>query len=351
MTDNHQIKTIGIIGGGQLARMLALAGIPLGYKFIFLDTYAECPASDLGKLIVGEYDDLEKLHELANQADVLTFDFENIPAHAINSIAKVVPFYPSPQALATAQDRLSEKTLFTELGLKTPEFHNIESASDLTSARDFSFPAILKTRRLGYDGKGQVRIKQFSELNEAWNSLNRVDSLLEGFVNFDFEVSQVATRAINGDIVFYPLTKNRHADGILVESTAPYINKSLTEKAQAYTAKVLEHFEYIGTLAIEYFVSGDELIVNEMAPRVHNSGHWTIEGSETSQFENHIRAISGLPLGPTDAVGEIRMENCIGQMPAREDTLGNQFAHYHDYGKSARPGRKVGHITYVKHLK
>lgn len=343
------INVIGIIGGGQLARMLALAGIPLGFKFVFLDTYAECPASALGKLIVGQYDDLEKLHQLADQADVLSFDFENVPATAINSIAQKVPFHPSPAALATAQDRLSEKTLFRALGIATPEFHNLEKTADLASAKEFTYPAILKTRRLGYDGKGQVRIRDFSELNEAWNELGRVDCLLEGFVDFDLEVSQVATRDQHGNIAFYPLTHNRHENGILVESIAPYSNAILQEKAQDCTRKVLKHFDYVGTLAIEYFVAGDNLIVNEMAPRVHNSGHWTIEGAVTSQFENHIRAITGLPLGAADAVGQVRMQNCIGEMPARSKSLTDKNAHYHDYGKSARPGRKVGHITYVKH--
>lgn len=348
---NQDIQTIGIIGGGQLARMLALAGIPLGFRFVFLDTYAECPAADLGELIIGAYDDLEKLHQLADKADVLSFDFENVPAAAIESLAEKVPFFPSPKALATAQDRLSEKTLFRELAITTPEFHNIEQTADLAAAKDFLFPAILKTRRFGYDGKGQVRIKTFSELNEAWNELERSDCLLEGFVNFDLEVSQVATRDQQGHIAFYPLTHNRHEDGILVESIAPYDSDVLTKKAQSYTRKVLEHFDYVGTLAIEFFVSGEELIVNEMAPRVHNSGHWTIEGAITSQFENHIRAITGLPLGATDAVGQVRMLNCIGAMPSRTERLCDTTANYHDYGKSAREGRKVGHITYVSRNK
>jgi len=216
------VKTIGIIGGGQLARMLALAGIPLGYKFIFLDTYAECPAADLGELILAQYDDQEKLLELASRCDVLTFDFENVPASALNEIVKQVSFHPSAEALKTAQDRLSEKTLFDDLGIPTPDYYNIESETDIANTKDFPFPAILKTRRLGYDGKGQVRISSQNELTKAWSELGNTACLLEGFVKFDFEVSQVAARDADGHINFYPLTENRHENGILVESNAPF---------------------------------------------------------------------------------------------------------------------------------
>lgn len=342
------IKTVGIIGGGQLARMMALAGIPLGYKFIFLDTYASCPASDLGDLIVAEYHDQEKLLELANRCDVLSFDFENVPASAIDEISKQVTFHPAPTALQTAQDRLSEKTLFRKLDIPTPEFLNIESIDDINKASGFPFPAILKTRRLGYDGKGQVRISKYEELSAAWNELGKTACLLEGFVQFDTEVSQIAMRATGGDIRFYPLTENTHKNGILIESNAPFIDNNLTELAQNYTQKLLEHFNYVGVLSIEFFVCGNALIINEMAPRVHNSGHWTIEGAATSQFENHIRAITGLPLGDTSAIGKSKMINCLGEMPSRSEILKDPTAHYHDYAKEPRKGRKVGHITYHK---
>ena len=344
------VSTVGIIGGGQLARMLALAGIPLGYKFIFLDTYAECPAGDLGEVILAQYDDQEKLLELASRCDVLTFDFENVPASALNEIVKQVSFHPSAEALKTAQDRLSEKTLFDELGIPTPDYLNIESKEDITKASDFPFPAILKTRRLGYDGKGQVRIKSFEELTGAWNELGKTACLLEGFIKFDFEVSQVAVRDADGNINFYPLTENRHEHGILIESNAPFVNSVLESLAQTYTKKLLEHFDYIGVLAIEFFVKGNSLIINEMAPRVHNSGHWTIEGTISSQFENHIRAITGLPLGDTFAICKAKMINCLGEMPNRAESLKDASAHYHDYAKEARPGRKVGHITYLSKL-
>jgi len=344
------IQTIGIIGGGQLARMLALAGIPLGYKFIFLDTYAECPAGDLGEVIIAQYDDQVKLLELASRCDVLTFDFENVPATALNKIVKQVDFHPSSNALKTAQDRLSEKTLFDELGIPTPDFLNIESKQDIDKAKDFPFPAILKTRRLGYDGKGQVRISSHTELMAAWNELGNTECLLEGFVQFDFEVSQIAVRDTDGNIKFYPLTENRHQNGILVESNAPYENIKLEKLAQSHTKKLLEKFNYVGILAIEFFVNGNSLIINEMAPRVHNSGHWTIEGTLSSQFENHIRAITGLPLGDTAAICKTKMVNCLGEMPSRKESLKDFSAHYHDYAKAARPGRKVGHITYLSKL-
>jgi len=344
------VRTIGIIGGGQLARMLALAGIPLGYKFIFLDTYPECPAGDLGEVIIAQYDDQEKLLELASRCDVLTFDFENVPATALNEIVKQVTFHPSADALKTAQDRLSEKTLFDELGIPTPDYKNIESQEDISSAVDFPFPAILKTRRLGYDGKGQVRISTHVDLEKAWDELGNTACLLEGFVKFDFEVSQVAARDAKGNINFYPLAENRHENGILIESNAPFVNKVLESLAQTYTKNVLEHFNYVGVLAIEFFVNADSLIINEMAPRVHNSGHWTIEGTISSQFENHIRAITDLPLGDTFAIGKAKMINCLGEMSKREEVLKNASAHYHDYAKAARPGRKVGHITYLSKL-
>ena len=341
------IKTVGIIGGGQLARMLALAGIPLGYKFIFLDTYSTCPAADLGELIVAEYNDQEKLLELASRCDVLTFDFENVPASALDEIVKQVSFHPSVNALKTAQDRLSEKNLFKKLGIPTPECLSIESADDVATAFDFPFPAILKTRLLGYDGKGQVRIKNYADLEQAWNELGNNACLLEGFVNFDTEVSQIAVRAKDGEIRFYPLTENTHKNGILIESNAPFKNNVLSALAQSYTSKLLEHFNYVGVLAIEFFVCSDALIINEMAPRVHNSGHWTIEGAVSSQFENHIRAITGLPLGDTSAVGSSRMLNCLGEMPSRDEILKDPAAHYHDYAKEPRSGRKVGHVTYL----
>lgn len=344
------IKTIGIIGGGQLARMLALAGIPLGYKFIFLDTYETCPASDLGELLLGEYDDHDELMELASRCDVLTYDFENVPATSLDEIIKLVDLHPSASALKTAQDRLSEKTLFTSMDIPTPNYLNIESKDDLIKAKDFSFPAILKTRRLGYDGKGQVRLSNFTELSAAWDELGNTACLLEGFVQFETEVSQIAVRGNDGDIRFYPLTENTHKNGILIESNAPYTNDSLSDLAQNYTTKLLEHFNYVGVLAIEFFVSNNALIINEMAPRVHNSGHWTIEGTLTSQFENHIRAITGLPLGDTFAICKSKMINCLGEMPDRKEALSDTSAHYHDYSKEPRPGRKVGHITYVNKL-
>ena len=337
---------IGIVGGGQLARMLALAGYPLGLRFKVLDLAEDACAGQVAELILGEYDDAKALAELAQWADVVTFDFENVPARAAEALALSTEVYPSPQALALAQDRLHEKTLFGELGIATPAFANVLEFADLQAAATaIGFPAVLKTRRLGYDGKGQRVLHEQSELKPAYEELGDVLLILEGFVDFEREVSQLAVRDREGRMVFYPLAENQHREGILRVSLAPYEDPILTAQAQDYARRIAEHLDYVGVLAIEFFVANGQLLTNEMAPRVHNSGHWTIEGAETSQFENHLRAICGLPLGSVSTRGFAAMLNCIGAMAKREDCLKVAGAHYHDYDKSARPGRKVGHIT------
>lgn len=337
---------VGIVGGGQLARMLALAGYPLGLHFRVLDPSVDACAGRVAELIEGEYDDPDALDRLADWADVVTFDFENVPAAAAERLAERTAVYPPPTALAVAQDRLSEKTLFRRLDIPTPAFVPVAARAALDPATVVTgLPAVLKTRRLGYDGKGQRVLKSAADLDPAFTALGSVPLIVEGFVNFEREVSIIAARGRDGDTVFYPLTGNTHRDGILRLSRAPFDNTELTEQARDYAARLLRELDYVGVLAIEFFVAEGRLLANEMAPRVHNSGHWTIEGAETSQFENHLRAVCGLPPGSTAPRGHSAMLNCIGEMADRTSCLAIPGVHYHDYGKTARPGRKVGHVT------
>lgn len=337
---------VGIVGGGQLARMLALAGYPLDLHFRVLDPAADACAGQVATLVRGDYDNEAKLNELAEWADVVTFDFENVPAAAARVLEQRVTVYPPARALAVAQDRLFEKALFWELGIPTPTFATIDSLEELQGAVvRVELPAVLKTRRLGYDGKGQRVLRAPEDIEPAWRELGGVPLILEGFVPFEREVSVLAARGRDGETAFYPLVENHHRDGILRLSRAPGTAPELECEGWNYARRLLDRLGYVGLLAIEFFVHQGRLIANEMAPRVHNSGHWTIEGAETSQFENHLRAILGLPLGSTAAVGSSVMLNCIGAMPEREAVLNVPAAHYHAYGKAQRPGRKVGHIT------
>ncbi|MBK8182721.1 MAG: 5-(carboxyamino)imidazole ribonucleotide synthase [Candidatus Competibacteraceae bacterium] len=337
---------IGIVGGGQLARMLALAGYALDFHFKVLDPAPDACAGQVANLIQSEYDDEIQLNRLADWADVVTFDFENVPAAAAQILAERVAVYPPAQALAVAQDRLYEKTLFWELGIPTPVFATIDSLEELQGAAiRVELPAILKTRRLGYDGKGQRVLRAPADILPAWQQLGGAPLILEGFVPFEREVSVLAVRGRDGSTQFYPLMENHHREGILRLSQAPYLDRILEHQAWNYANRLLDRLHYVGLLAIEFFVHEGRLIANEMAPRVHNSGHWTIEGAETSQFENHLRAVLGLPLGSPTALGPCAMLNCIGVMPERAAVLAVPGAHYHAYGKAHRPGRKVGHIT------
>ncbi|HEX6549569.1 MAG TPA: 5-(carboxyamino)imidazole ribonucleotide synthase [Gammaproteobacteria bacterium] len=337
---------IGIVGAGQLGRMLALSGYPLGLKFIFLDNSKDAPGGQIGDIILGEFSDAKKITELAGKCDILTYDVENVPVGALAGIPKGKPFLPPPSALAAGQDRLSEKNLFRELRIPTPAFRAIESMPELEEAiQKIGYPAVLKTRRLGYDGRGQRFIRSPAELGSAYNALAGVPLILEEFIAFEREVSIIGVRNLQGDTVFYPLAENRHRDGILRLSIAPYPDRKLQSQAQTYAKRIMQHFDYAGVLTIEFFVRKGKLIANETAPRVHNSGHWTIEGAVTSQFENHLRGILGLPLGDTSAVGYSAMVNFIGEMPRLADVLKIPGAHYHDYGKDARPNRKLGHAT------
>jgi 5-(carboxyamino)imidazole ribonucleotide synthase len=336
---------IGILGGGQLARMLALDGYPLGLGFVVLEPAADACSAHVAEQLSGDYDDKTLLAELADKADIVTYEFENVPAAAVEFLADKVPVYPSQKALATAQDRLNEKTMFRDLGIDTPDFVAVNSLAELEQAMaQVGWPAVVKTRREGYDGKGQAVLKDQKDLAPAWQSLGSVPAIVEAFVPFDREVSIIAVRSTRGEVVCYPLTENTHRDGILRLSIARPADP-MQAKAVSYAERLLSELDYVGVLALELFQAGDRLLANEFAPRVHNSGHWTQDGAETSQFENHLRAVTGLPLGSTDAIGYTAMVNLIGNIPAHEDVLVNTHSHLHLYGKEPRPGRKVGHIN------
>lgn len=341
------MRTIGILGGGQLARMLALAGAPLGLHFLVVDSAEDACAGQVAPLLRADWRDFDKLADFAARVDVVTFDFENVPAETAQWLTEHVPVFPNPRALATSQDRLAEKTLFREIGLDTPAFAAVDSRDDLAQALErIGTPAILKTRRLGYDGKGQFRLKSAADVDAAWAALGGAPSILEAFVPFERELSVIAVRSREGEFRTYPLTQNWHADGILSVSLAPAPHsETLAPFAYAHARRIAEQLDYVGSFALELFVQGGKLLGNEMAPRVHNSGHWTIEGAPASQFENHLRAVLGLPLGDTAALDINAMLNWIGELPAATPVLAEPRAHWHDYGKSPRAGRKVGHAT------
>jgi 5-(carboxyamino)imidazole ribonucleotide synthase len=342
---------LGILGGGQLARMLALAAAPLGVKSLVVDSVADACAGQVAPLVVADWTDDAALDHFASQVDVVTFDFENVPADTAHRLAKRVAVFPAPQALAVAQDRLAEKTLFRECGLHTPDFQAIDTREDLDRAlAAIGAPAILKTRRLGYDGKGQFRLRTLGDADAAWAALGAQAAahglILEAFVPFERELSVIAVRGRDGEFRTWPLTQNWHTDGVLSLSLAPAPDiATLQEPATALARTLAEKLDYVGVFALELFVKDGQLLGNEMAPRVHNSGHWTIEGALASQFENHVRAVLGLPLGDTSARGLSAMFNWIGELPDAATVLAAVDAHWHDYGKQPRPGRKVGHAT------
>jgi 5-(carboxyamino)imidazole ribonucleotide synthase len=339
---------IGIIGAGQLGQMLALAGYPLAQRFLFLDSSADSPGGQVGPIITGAFDDPVSLERLAAETDLVTYEFENVPVAALAAVAKSRPCHPPVEALRVSQDRLLEKELFGRLGIPTPAFRAVDSLADLRAAvTAIGLPCVLKTRRLGYDGRGQHYLRRQSDVEQAWKALGGVPLILEGFVDFDREVSIIGARSTRGETRCYPLCGNSHREGILRVTLAPATNARLQKAAERHLRRVMDHFGYAGVLTIEFFVQRGRLVANEMAPRVHNSGHWTIEGAVTSQFENHLRAIMGLPLGETRAVGHSVMVNFIGTMPDRDRVLALPGAHHHDYGKAPRPGRKLGHCTIV----
>ncbi|AKC87469.1 5-(carboxyamino)imidazole ribonucleotide synthase [Pseudoxanthomonas suwonensis] len=345
------MTTVGILGGGQLARMMALSGAPLGLRFLVMDTVADACAGQFAPLLVGDYRDEAALAEFAGKVDVATFDFENVPAESAEWLSARVPVFPNPRALAVAQDRLAEKTLFRELDIPVPAFAAVASRQELDQAlATVGVPCILKTRRLGYDGKGQFRIRSLADADAAWQALGAqagtVGLIVEAFVPFERELSVVAVRGRDGEFRTWPLTENWHVDGVLSASLAPArVDPALADTATGYARRLAERLDYVGVFALELFCRDGALLANELAPRVHNSGHWTIEGAETSQFQNHLRAVLGLPLGATDVRGRACMLNWIGAMPEAGPVLAEPGGHWHDYGKEPREGRKVGHAT------
>ena len=345
------MQTVGILGGGQLARMLALAGAPLGLRFLVMDTSDDACAGQFAPLLVGDYRDLDALAAFAGRVDVATFDFENVPADAAQWLSRRVAVFPNPDALAVAQDRMAEKTLFRELGIPVPAFADVDSRAALAAAiASIGLPCILKTRRLGYDGKGQFRLHALQEGDRACVAVGppaaTVGLILEAFVPFQREFSVVAARGRDGGFRSWPLTENWHVDGVLSASLAPAsCDESLQRTAVAHARALAERLDYVGVFALELFCRDGQLLANELAPRVHNSGHWTIEGAETSQFQNHLRAVLGLPLGDTSMLGQACMLNFVGELPDASAVLAEAGGHWHDYGKSPRDGRKVGHAT------
>jgi len=340
--------TIGILGGGQLGYMLALAGYPLGLHFRFLDPSPEAPVGRIAQRVTADYTDHGALEKFASGLELVTYEFENVPVEAAKFLAQRVPVYPPPSALEAAQDRLNEKTLFQKLGISTTEFLPIAKPAEFEAAvREIGMPAVLKTSRMGYDGKGQWILRNPEDVLKAKSELPKVPLILERFVPFTRELSVLAIRSRTGETAFYPLVENHHRGGILRLSLAPapQLDSRIQRAAEDIARRVLESLQYVGVLAIEFFEHEGRLLANEMAPRVHNSGHWTIEGAITSQFENHLRAVLGMPLGSTGAAGHCAMVNLIGDLPESAEVLAVPDAHLHLYGKVPRLGRKLGHVT------
>ncbi len=337
---------IGILGGGQLARMLAIAGYPLGHRFIVFDPAEDVCAGDLCDHIHAAYDDHDALDRFAEQVDMITLDFENVPVETVRYLKQTRTVFPDDRALEVAQDRLTEKDYLSSLGIGCAPYRAIDDRDQLIEAlTEFGYPAILKTRRMGYDGKGQAVIGEASGVDAAWDSLSGQPLILEQLIEFEREVSMIAARSPSGDVACYPLTENRHKNGILMTSFAPALGDDLLEDATRIILRLMDSLDYVGVLTVEFFVCQNKLIANEMAPRVHNSGHWSIDAGLCSQFENHLRAITDWPLGTTEMSGAAAMLNWIGVLPDPSSALSYKNAHWHNYGKKPRPGRKVGHVT------
>jgi 5-(carboxyamino)imidazole ribonucleotide synthase len=340
---------VGVVGAGQLGRMLALAGYPIGVHCKFLDRSAAAPAAQVAPILTGDLEDASKLAELAACSDVVTFDWENISGKALAPLEKLTLVRPPRAALEVSQDRMSEKALFSKLRIPVAAHAAIDSKDQLArAARKLGLPGVLKTRRMGYDGKGQFLVRDAEHLDAAWAAIGATGLIYEKFQRFSREVSVVGARSATGQTVIYPLAANSHGGGILHYSIAPFASPQLERSARIYLKRVMNALAYVGVLTVEFFVVKGRLIANEMAPRVHNSGHWTIEGCVTSQFENHLRAICDLPLGSTRPLGHTAMINFLGKMPDRMRLLAIDGLAFHDYGKEPRPGRKLGHCTILK---
>jgi 5-(carboxyamino)imidazole ribonucleotide synthase len=346
--------TIGIIGGGQLGRMLALAAARLGLKTAIYNDAADAPAFQVAQTsVAAPYEDLAALARFADACDVVTFEFENLPAHAIAHLEEHVPVRPGAHALATTQDRLTEKSFVEKLGLKTAPFFEVSSAEQACAAFEkLKDKGILKTRRFGYDGKGQAKVSSAEDAQKAFASFKQAPAILEGFVDFSCEASVVAARGADGQFAAYDPPENEHEHHILRRSTVPSrLNAKQVENAKAIAKAIGDALDYVGVFAVELFVRADgELLVNEIAPRVHNTGHWTIEACQCSQFEQHVRAVAGWPLGDPARHADAVMENIIGAEADAWESLAKSGA-LHLYGKAqARPGRKMGHVTRLKPL-
>jgi 5-(carboxyamino)imidazole ribonucleotide synthase len=346
--------TIGILGGGQLGRMLALAAASMGYRVHVLAPEAELPAGDVAAVVTrADYDDWAALDRFAAAVDVVTFEFENIDPAAVRYLAARKPAAPGANCLEVAQDRLAEKQFVAGLGGRPAAFSAVDSRADLDVAiADIGLPAVLKTRRFGYDGKGQVRLHQATDADAAWTAIGGQPAILEAFIDFSHEFSVVLARGGDGEIVSWPVPHNVHVNGILDTShvPAPPEIAALADEATALARRVADALAYVGVLTLEFFATADGPRFNEMAPRVHNSGHWTIEGARTSQFENHIRAICGVPLGSTEMTApDVLMKNLLGDdVHDWPKLLADRRARLHLYGKSAvKPGRKMGHVTWL----
>lgn len=342
------VKTVGIFGGGQLGRMLAQAALPLGIQCTFYEATQDCPAAALGKVI--DQSQPDSLQQFANSADVFSLEFENTPLADVDVLTQQHTLYPPRQALATAQNRLLEKALFDALDIPVAPYSAIHSLQDLQQAASTQgLPLVVKTATGGYDGKGQFVVREAAQIEQAWQELGRAAPLVaESFVTFNREVSIIAVRGQDGEVRSWPLAENHHHHGILSHSIVPAPqSENLLPVAQDYITRLLNHLQYVGVLTLELFVTEQGLLANEMAPRVHNSGHWSIEGAVCSQFENHMRAVAGLPLGSTAMVKPCVMINIIGKHPQSSAVLALEGAHLHVYGKTERAGRKLGHITLV----
>jgi 5-(carboxyamino)imidazole ribonucleotide synthase len=341
---------VGVLGAGQLGGMLGLAGIPLGLHFRFLDPAGAAFAGAVGDLRVGSLDDDAAAAALADGAAVVTYEWEGVPAATARAAAARAPVRPDPVALEVAQDRMSEKTLFARLGIAVPTFAAVNDRADLEDAlAAVGLPAVLKTRRGGYDGKGQHVLRVDADVDSAWAARRGEPLILEELVAFSRELSVLAVRGLDGATACYPLVETEQRDGVLrvCRAPAPGVTGPLQRAAEDIAGWILDELGYVGVLAVELFERDGALIANELAPRVHNSGHWTIEGAVTSQFENHLRAILGWPLGSTAARGSSGLVNALGSLPPRDAVLAVPGAHLHDYRKDPRPGRKVGHVTVV----
>ncbi len=340
---------IGIFGGGQLGRMMALASYPFNLRFSFYDAAKDCPSAPLGQLFGDTQASVESLDAFIASADVFTYEFENIPVAWVERIAAQKPVYPSVKSLAVSQNRLNEKALFKQLAIPAAAYREVNSPDDLIqTVQELGLPLVIKTTMGGYDGKGQFVLRDSKDVAQAWAELERGAPLIaEAFVTFERELSIIAVRSQTGEVRCYPLALNTHHQGILSHSIVPAPQISAATKAQAeqYITQILNELDHVGVLTLELFDTAQGLYANETAPRVHNSGHWSIEGAVCSQFENHMRAVAGLPLGVTEAIRPSAMINIIGQHPNTADILAIPETHLHLYGKSERSGRKLGHIT------